>query len=59
MHELYLGNECMELLNSLPIETGYSIRKDCLKFYVTAAVEIQKRPTLNNNLFNPDIVFSE
>lgn len=49
--KIYLGNECEQLLKKLPLDAVHDIRLKCLNFYITSAIEIQKRLPLNNELF--------
>lgn len=52
LSDIYLGNECekylSDLINTDHVDVIDTIRRNCLKFYITAAEEILKRLPISN-----------
>lgn len=57
INEIYVGNECEDLLKSIPTAEAYQIKSDCLKFYITAMVETKKRLVLKDNTIFKEMEF--
>lgn len=49
--DVFLGHDCNELINKIPIMAANRIRMDCV-FYITALEEIQRRLPLKANILN-------
>lgn len=54
---VYLGPECMELIQIIPKSEADRIKLDCLQFYIVALKEIQKRLPINSDTIFKEMVF--
>lgn len=63
LNDIYLGAECSEILQTTPSGGREQFLKNCLTFYIEAAVDLQKRipPKIFENFrfLNPTIAFSK
>ncbi|XP_063912692.1 uncharacterized protein LOC135129472 [Zophobas morio] len=63
LEKLYVGPECSALVKTMPPDGRDLFLKNCLKFYVTAAVDLQRR--LPEEIFrdmrflNPNVAFAK